>query len=236
MSGWRSRWGLRKLLGARPIVESIGPPDEADIPAPIKTRVAQGERNGIWAGKVPVTGKRTLPPDPRMLKAIGLNHSFESAIADIVDNSIDAAASKVLVRIVRESEKLLGVCIVDNGRGMDEPTIDRAMTIGGDRTYDTTDLGHFGIGLKAASLGRAGILTVVSRTDRDPTVGRRWRIENVAKGFECDVLQDDFVVSLLDRDWQHVSPTPGTVVMWTEVKSFAAIADQKAIDCFVDSY
>jgi hypothetical protein len=41
---------------------------------------------------------------------------------------------------------------------------------------------------------------------------------------------------LLDRDWQHVNPICGTVVMWTEVKTFAAIGDAKAVDRFVDNY
>lgn len=237
MSGWRSRLGLGKLLGEKPGAgNSVSLVEDVGTALPIKTRVVQGERDAIWAGNVPVAGTRVLPPDPRMVKAIGLNHSFESAIADILDNSIDARADKVLVRIVREADKLLGLCIVDNGRGMDEHAIDRAMTIGGERTYDQTDLGHFGIGLKAASLGQARILTVLSRTNAGHAVGRRWHMESASKGFECDVLHGDFALSLLDRDWQYLRPAPGTVVMWTEVKSFAAIADRKDLDRFVDNY
>ncbi|MDQ8698166.1 ATP-binding protein [Hyphomicrobium sp. LHD-15] len=171
-----------------------------------------------------------------MMKAIGLNHSFESAVADIVDNSLDAGARKVLIRFIRDSASLRSICIVDDGHGMDDKTIDRAMTVGGDRNYDEDDLGHFGIGLKAASLGQARKLTVVSRAANQPAVGRRWLIDAASKGFECDVVGSGFATSLLDRDWRHLTPSSGTIVLWTEVKSFAAIADAKALDRFIDSY
>jgi hypothetical protein len=169
-----------------------------------------------------------------MMRAIGLNHSFETAVADIVDNSIDAEATRILIRIIREGGRLVSLCIVDDGRGMDEATIDRAMTVGGDRIYTEGDLGHFGIGLKAASLGQAGSLTVASRMKGAPAIGRRWRVESAATGFECDVVQPDFATSLLDRDWEYL--TASTVVMWREVKRFTAIADGREIDRFVDSY
>lgn len=230
MSGWRSRFGLHNLLGAKRAFQAVA----ADGGRPVPAEPADGD--GVWNGEVPVAGRRILPPDPRMMKAIGLNHSFESAVADIVDNSIDAGARKILIRIVREPHRLIGLWIVDDGRGMDEQTIDRAMTIGGDRPYSAGDLGHFGVGLKAASLGQARILTVVSRAKECSAAGRRWLMESASKGFECDVVQDDFAAALLDRDWQFLSTTVGTVVMWTEVKSFGAIADANAIDRFIDTY
>lgn len=234
--GWRAKFGLRKLLGRPPNDDSDARDEHPERPPPIKTRPLENEPSAIWNGTVPVAGRRVLPPDPRMMRAIGLNHSFESAIADIIDNSIDAGARTVLVRIVRDAEHLLSLCIVDDGRGMDEPTIDRAMTVGGNRSYDDRELGHFGIGLKAASLGQARVLTVVSKSAHAGPVGRRWLMESAAAGFECDVVRDDFAASLLVRDWQCVTPSPGTVVMWTQVKNFTAIADTTAVDRFVDNY
>ena len=42
----------------------------------------------MW-GDVQITGKEVLPPDPQMMRAIGLNHSFESsAVADNVDKAL----------------------------------------------------------------------------------------------------------------------------------------------------
>ena len=49
-------------------------------------------------------GTLNVPPDPGILKALGQNHAFESAIADLVDNSVDAEAEHVLVRFVLRKE------------------------------------------------------------------------------------------------------------------------------------
>jgi Histidine kinase-, DNA gyrase B-, and HSP90-like ATPase len=236
MGGWRLKFGLQKFLGAKS--QPNGQTIIADAPptVPIRTRAASSAPETIWTSEVSIAGRQILPPDPRMMKAIGLNHSFESAVADIVDNSIDAGAKKLLIRFIRDKHRLIGLCIVDDGKGMDEETINRAMTVGGDRTYQQGDLGHFGVGLKAASLGQARILTVVSRAMGCSAVGRRWLMESAASGFECDILTEEFAGNLLNRNWEYLKPSIGTVVMWTEVKSFASMADGASIDRFVDRY
>jgi hypothetical protein len=236
MASWRLKSGLRGLLGKQPF--DAAEPDEISQEVTETVSVTRsaplGDHGALWAGAVPIAGRKYLPPDPRMMRAIGLNHSFESAVADIVDNSIDANASKVLIRFIRDRDRLLSLCIVDNGDGMDEATIDRAMTVGGQRTYDGSELGHFGIGLKAASLGQAKILTVVSRPKGQLAVGRRWLIESASKGFECDTLPEDFAASALDRGWDFLTPASGTLVMWSQVKSFPKIAHGNSVDRYVD--
>lgn len=173
-----------------------------------------------WDETVPVTSSRTLPPDPKFMETIGLNHAFETAVADLVDNSIDAKASRVLVRFVRDGDRLVSLYVVDDGVGMDDETIDRAMTVGGQRSYGEADLGHFGIGLKAASLGQADSLTVLSRTVQQEAVGRRWLIDRATKGFECDVVDSTFAAATVDRTWDFVSVATGTVVRWDGIKAF----------------
>jgi len=37
-----------------------------------------------------VIGTIRLAPDAGLVKSLGANHTFESAIADLIDNSIDA--------------------------------------------------------------------------------------------------------------------------------------------------
>jgi hypothetical protein len=236
MVDWSIGSGISKLLGIRGDRSAADPREEAPTASPKGDRraVPLSERETIWTGAVPVASRKTLPPDPRVMQAIGLNHSFETAIADIVDNSLDAGASKILIRFVRDGERLIGLCVVDDGRGMDEPTIDLAMTVGGKRRYDVSDLGHFGMGLKAASLGQARILTVVSRPTGGPAVGRRWVIESASNGFECDVLSGEFCSSALNRQWTFLVPRSGTLVMWTEVKCFPTVSHGNSIDRFVD--
>src|SRR3954453_7980124 len=92
-----------------------------------------------------------LKPDAGLVKSLGAHYSLESAIADLVDNCLDAGATKVAIRLLTESDRMVQVEVIDNGRGMDAPVADEAMTLGHQREYADNDLGHFGLGMKAAS-------------------------------------------------------------------------------------
>src|SRR5437763_5295489 len=98
-----------------------------------------------WQQEIRTEGTVHLPPDPRALDAIGRNHSLETALADLVDNSVDAGATNVVIRLVVAGGLPRVLYVVDNGRGMAPDKIDAAMTVGGRRDYEETDLGHFGV-------------------------------------------------------------------------------------------
>lgn len=184
-------------------------------------------------GEMPVTGAKHLPPDPDFMRSLGHNYSLEAAIADIIDNSLDAQATHVLVRFVRDGERLLGLLIIDNGRGMGATTLDRAMTLGSRRRYTSTDMGHFGVGLKAASLGQAKSLTVLSQSSKE-AVGRRWTIEKAEKGFECEVIDSAFVADYMSRDWGIPLYNTGTIIRWDRVKSFPIANRQEVVDRYLE--
>ncbi len=141
-----------------------------------------------WRGTIDAVGTRKLPPpDPDVLGAIGLSHKLTSAIADLVDNAVDAEATHISVRFVEVDRRLVSLLVSDDGKGMSDKAIDDAMTVGKRRTYRDQALGHFGMGLKAASFSQADVLTVMSRTSSRRAVGRRW-VRSHAKNFDCDVL------------------------------------------------
>lgn len=180
----------------------------------------------LWADHVPTAGVIELPPDVRSLDAIGRNHSLESALADIVDNSLDAGATEVLVRLVTSAGGLRALCVVDNGKGMSPDTIDTAMTLGGRRDYGHEDLGRFGLGLKAASFSQAGCLTVLSKADGTPAVGRRWHQSADRNTFTCDIVDESFADTQVMRDWRISEfAGTGTVVRWDDVHAFPANPD-----------
>lgn len=189
---------------------------------------------GDWSDEVRVAGATVIPPDPKIMEAIGLNYALESAIADLVDNSIDAKASQVLVRFVRRGARLVSLCVVDNGRGMRDDDLDDAMALGKRRDYKTSDLGHFGLGLKAASLGQARSLTVISRTKSSAACGRRWMRDNVGADFMCDVVEPEFAAAALDRSWSPLTVQSGTLVRWDEVTSFPAAQDASTTDQYLE--
>jgi len=117
-------------------------------------------------------------PNPaRLIESLRFTgYNNYSAIADIVDNSFDAEAT--IIRIFVNSEDGRPVIrILDNGKGMDEKTLDEALKLGSltDRE-PTSDLGKFGLGLVTASLSiarRTEVLTkpngqiLLSATDID---------------------------------------------------------------------
>src|SRR3954470_13757794 len=87
-----------------------------------------------------------LEPDPGLVKSLGTHHTFESAIADLVDNCLDAEATRISIRLLTEDDRLVQVEVVDNGNGMDAAAADDAMTLGLRREYGDNYLGHYGIG------------------------------------------------------------------------------------------
>jgi hypothetical protein len=180
-----------------------------------------------------VVGKRRFPPDPGILKAIGLSHGFESAIADLVDNSIDAGANRVLVRFVLHEGLVSNILVVDNGRGMDEEEIDSAMQLGRPKS-PTEALGHFGVGLKSASFSQASLLTVLSREKGEPAQGRRMARETHGKGFECELLAESQVEIALDEGWPEFTTATGTVVRWDGLRTFPHSKDPAVTSAFIE--
>lgn len=181
-----------------------------------------------------VVGKRRFPPDPGILRAIGLSHGFESAIADLVDNSIDAGANRVLVRFLLHEGLVSRVLVVDNGRGMDEGEIDSAMQLGRPKQGSTKTLGHFGVGLKSASFSQASFLTVLSRKKGETAQGRRMARETQGKGFECELLADSQVEIALDREWPELTAATGTVVRWDGLRTFPHSKDPAVTSAFIE--
>lgn len=84
-----------------------------------------------------------------------LGYSNYEALADLVDNALDADATSISV-IVQKHGGTHQIAVVDDGRGMSKSVLDQAMRLGSDTTRDiNSDLGKFGMGLVTASLSIA---------------------------------------------------------------------------------
>jgi anti-sigma regulatory factor (Ser/Thr protein kinase) len=97
-----------------------------------------------------------------------------TAIADLIDNSISAGASRVSVELLSDGKNSC-IRISDDGCGMNQLTAVEALRFGTRRTYADEELGRFGLGLKTASLSMGRRLTVVSR--RAPVNDRRVTVQ-----------------------------------------------------------
>ncbi|TLS77930.1 hypothetical protein FE236_02180 [Mariprofundus erugo] len=111
----------------------------------------------------------------RVFQAIGrIGYRPASAIMDIVDNSVSALATEVVVHFEMESfedergtsVRLGAIYIIDNGKGMDESDIDNALTLGSpDTHYSEGTLSKFGMGMKSASSSLGKRLEVISKVE-----------------------------------------------------------------------
>lgn len=117
------------------------------------------------------------------LRSIG--YDFEIAIADLIDNSIDADAENILLRIIVDHDKL-HLVILDDGIGMNPHTLKEAMRFGSDTNNDESRLGKFGLGLKLASLSQAKAIHVIT-SQNGLISGRAWLEDGIQKGFRNTV-------------------------------------------------
>ncbi len=117
-----------------------------------------------------------------MLEALrGLGYSTAAALADIVDNSVAAGAGEVRIQFTWD-ERLSQVAVLDDGLGMDDGELERAMRLGEKSPLDPRepgDLGRFGIGLKTASFSQCRRLTVTSTKDGERHC-LRWDLDALA--------------------------------------------------------
>lgn len=160
-----------------------------------------------------------LPPSAASLTASlrDLGYSLETAIADLIDNSISADATdiQILCDLSRTNPVLV---IADNGHGMSEGEAITAMRHGAiapRQQRSPKDLGRFGLGLKTASFSQCRRLTVIS-AQNGVRSGVEWDLEKV-------VESDAWMVSILEQHEIGVQPfiefleTTGILIVWREL-------------------
>ncbi|RJG40065.1 ATP-binding protein [Motilimonas pumila] len=161
----------------------------------------------------------SLPPvaGPFVQSLRSIGYSMESAVADLIDNSISARAGSVEIFTEwRNADPVLA--IIDDGYGMTPTEVQKAMqlgTIGPDNERSENDLGRFGMGLKTASFSQCKKLTLISRADsNDDWYGIRWDLDlverenqwlaQIIKPAECELY-------LKDVGFEY---SKGTAVIW----------------------
>ena len=141
-----------------------------------------------------------------------LGYSLETALADIVDNSIAADADTVQI-LSDPSQSEPRIAILDDGRGMTEAELMDAMRAGSRNPLEDRkghDLGRFGLGLKTASFSQCRRLTVVTRRD-GVTSAAIWDLDHVARSDEWEVLIPNTADGI---PWSNQLGDEGTLVLW----------------------
>lgn len=162
-----------------------------------------------------------LPPDPERV-IVGLRdtgYEFNTAVADIVDNSIAANAKKIKLELTADFRGNIRLMIADDGDGMDLQGLKDAMQYGSKARPNPASLGKYGLGLKTASTAFCKRLSLISRADGEsPALMATWDLDHVAYAKKWALL--------LSQDCDHeslqlleevASGHSGTVVLWEKV-------------------
>jgi hypothetical protein len=159
------------------------------------------------------------------LRAFG--YDLNTAVADVIDNSITARARNIWVDLQWDGSKSR-ITIRDDGSGMTEKQLVDAMRPGSrspvaDREVD--DLGRFGLGMKTASISQCRCLTVLTKTKTtEPTV-RRWDLDYLSslETKEWRLLKGAALLDNSDRVLLDDQKS-GTVLFWDRLDTLVGSA------------
>jgi hypothetical protein len=154
-----------------------------------------------------------------MVEALrGLGYNTQTALADIIDNSIAASASEVNIEFIWAEQKSSVLCL-DNGTGMTAAGLDRAMRLG-DRSpleeRSAKDLGRFGLGLKTASFSQCRRMTVAT-LGSDGLHALRWDLDYLAASADDGWHLLEGLHPGSEHYLERLSSKTGTLVLWEEL-------------------
>ena len=157
------------------------------------------------------------PDAPRLIYGLrDTGYNFNTAAADIIDNSIAADATEINVRIELMQDGRKFVYIGDNGHGMDESTLFDAMRYGAPARENKASLGKFGLGLKTSSSSICLKFTVISRSSRDGAFSKlSWDLEHVEDRNEWEMLREPITADEHDL-FDELCGEAGTLVTWSK--------------------
>ncbi len=152
-----------------------------------------------------------------------IGYTFESALADIIDNSIGNGATHIDVRFSSIDPKY--IAILDDGCGMIPDELIIAMRYGSKNVNDQraeSDLGRFGLGLKTASLSQCRKLTVISKKNNVISAAS-WDLDFIIEqqGWSLKVYDYDEMVNQYNKAIPGIldqlnSYESGTIVIWED--------------------
>ena len=152
---------------------------------------------------------------PLMQTYRSIGYSLETAMADIIDNSISAGANNIWINCVWNGD-MTTISIKDDGCGMNNDEAVNAMTLGVKNPLserNENDLGRFGLGLKTASFSQCKKLTLFTKKNNYHSLYWTWDLDYVADTDRWELLRwmpEEYSDFLDDLEC-------GTVIIWSEL-------------------
>lgn len=174
-------------------------------------------------------------PNPEFLiKSIAeQGYNLETAVADLIDNSITANANRIEI-LTDTTSTPFKLYLADNGDGMDYDNLLKNMRFPSqspEQIRALGDLGRFGLGLKTASFSQTRKFTVISRKKgSEEFYGATWDVDHLksAERWEIIINSDEEILEYLKK-YQHVSDNhlenstafiPNTIIIWQGLYKF----------------
>jgi hypothetical protein len=141
--------------------------------------------------------------------------NFSSAVAEIVDNSVEAHATIINIHII-EDESGKKVIISDNGIGMNKNILHLAFQFGGTTRHNSrTGAGRYGMGLPNSSLSQAKRFDVYSRQKDTEMLSSYLDIDDIKDDQKYNLRQPrvyNYENIFVNRFFNHPH---GTIVIWS---------------------
>lgn len=179
--------------------------------------------------------KLLMPSAASILQSMrDIGYTLDTAVADIIDNSIAASATKV--ELVFLTKPLLRFLIIDNGTGMSSDELHLALKFAAKSPVETRkdeDLGRFGLGLKTASFSQARKITVIT-SQNNQLCAAQWDLDYI-------VQEDQWLLKIieindigLDEEYLNKIKEHGTIVMWENIDRISFHEDEKVIQRYIN--
>ena len=140
------------------------------------------------------------------------------AIAEILDNSVDAEAKNIELITITKDKKITEIFFVDDGKGMSEKTLEKCVVFSeGTNTSGSKKTGYFGMGLPNSSLSQCRDFSVICKID---DIYRQNRID--FKKMKSN--QELFIDDVFDADKKLIA----------RIKSYTKIRDFKTVIQWTD--
>lgn len=183
---------------------------------------------------IPIEFEDASPNPEYLIKSIAeQGYTLETALADLIDNSISANAENIEI-ITTNIDSKLCVYIADNGDGMTSKELSINMQFPSrnvENKREESDLGRFGLGMKTASFSQTRKFTVLSKKKGSTHyVGRTWDVDYLRKCGRWRIIKntEDNVETLIE-EYRKASNNhlkafenyePNTIIIWDGLYKF----------------
>lgn len=141
-----------------------------------------------------------------------------SAIAELVDNSLQARAKHVQIKVFSAAEDVqcpIQLAVLDDGCGMDKRTLRQALRFGGSSRFnDRGGLGRYGMGLPNSSLSQARKVEVYTWQKARRVLYSYLDVDAIAEGVLSEIPEP--CLRQPPRIFNKSIGKSGTLVLWSQ--------------------